>query len=390
MVDAPIRLLLVEDNPADARLLQEHLREVHSPAFELTWVDSLGEAESALAEKTFDALLLDLSLPDSSGMATVDRAQAAAAAAPVVVLTGLDDGEVALAAVRAGAQDYLVKGEAGPGLLARVVRYAIERKRLEEDRLRALERERRAREEAEAAYERAREATRQRDEVLGMVTHDLRSPLAGIGLAAEAALRKGRIDEETGLTLGSIQREADRLGRLLRDLLDVTSMEAGRFSVQEARCQVAGLLREATELFEPTAQERGIHLFVDFPESLPPVFVDRDRIEQVLSNLVSNAMKFTPKRGRIAVRAAMEGDTVRITVEDTGPGIPPEDQERIFDRFWQAARDRRHGGAGLGLAISRGIVDAHGGRIWADSRPAEGSAFHFTVPVGAADTGAST
>jgi phosphoserine phosphatase RsbU/P len=378
---SPLRLLLVEDNPGDARLFQEALREIDPCPFDLVWVKRMDEAEKALENGAFDAILLDLSLPDTQGLETVARTQEVAPSVPIVVLTGLDDEEVALEAVRRGAQDYLQKGEVPAPAMVRIVRYAIERKRAEEERRRLLKREQEARRQAEAASEEARRATRQRDEVLGMVTHDLRSPLTGIVLGATAALRRGALDEETARMVNAIRREAERMSRLLQDLLDVATIEAGRFAIRSRACDVAEVIEEATELFQPSAEEGGVVLETEVPAELPGIRVDRDRISQVLGNLLSNAIKFTPREGCVTVRARLQGAAVRVSVADTGTGIPPDHQEGLFDRFWQPAPDRKRAGAGLGLAIARGIVEAHGGEIWVESEEGKGSTFHFTVPT---------
>lgn len=380
MATRPIRLLLVEDNPADARFLQELLGELKSPSFDFVWVERLGKAETVLANATFDAVLLDLSLPDGHGMGSVARAQAAAPFTPLIVLTGLDDQNLAVEAVRSGAQEYLVKAEVSGPLLARVVRYSIERKRLEEVRRQLLAREREARAEAEAAFERARKATRQRDEVLGAVAHDLQSPLAGIALASAAVLRNVA-DPEAQKVISAIEREAERMNRLIRDLLDVASIEAGRLVVRRQSCDLAPLIREATELLESTFQYRGLAFQVEISEDLPPVLADRDRLSRVFSNLLSNAIKFTPRGGRVTLKATREGAAVRVSVADTGPGIPPDEHAHLFDRFACPPRLRPDGGTGLGLTIARGIVEAHGGQIGVESEVGTGSTFHFTVPA---------
>lgn len=269
----------------------------------------------------------------------------------------------------------------GEWLFTVVLRDITERMRAEEERARLLERERHARKSAETAFEEARKANRHRDEILGMVTHDLRSPLTGIVLGATAALRRGDLDEEAGRRVTAIRREAERMSRLIQDLLDVASIGAGQFAIRTRPCDAAEVIRESTELFQAGAEDRNVELEVDVPGDLPGIRVDRDRISQVVGNLLSNALKFTPEGGKVVVRATTRGAAVRVSVRDTGPGIPPKDQDQLFHRFWQPSPDRKRASAGLGLAIARGIVEAHGGEIWVESEDGQGSTFHFTVPT---------
>jgi signal transduction histidine kinase len=232
-------------------------------------------------------------------------------------------------------------------------------------------------------YQAAQHATKVRDEVLGIVAHDLRSPLNSISLwtqLVERLLQKlGSADLQTRSqeALGSIASACRRMSRLIQDLLDVARLEAGRLSVTMSLQTPASLLREAIDQASPEAT--GFQLHLEAPEAAPPVLADRDRILQVFSNLLGNALKFTPAGGEIWVGARVEGEQVRFHVRDTGPGIPPESLAHIFDRFWQANRtDRR--GAGLGLSIAKGIVEAHGGTIQVESEPGRGSTFSFTLP----------
>ena len=376
-----VQLLLVEDNPGDARLLRELLEEAEPEAFAITWVDRLAHAQTELEREMPDAILLDLSLPDGSGMATVRAVQAVAPTIPILVLTGLVDQAIALQAVQEGAQDYLIKGEVDGALVARAVRYAMERKLLEEERLRLLARERAARAEAEEAVERAERARRQRDEVLQMVTHDLRNPLSGIVIGAAAALMGSGMPEDAVRRVSAIQRAAERMNRLVQDLLDLSSIELGRLAMRRCPVAIEAVLREATELLGPEMAERGLLLDWSVPDRLPAVAVDRDRVHQVLSNLLANAVRFSPDSGRIGITAREQGTEVRVTVSDTGPGIPEDECTYVFDRFWRRERGQPTRGAGIGLAIAQGIVAAHGGRIWVESRVGEGSHFHFTLPL---------
>jgi signal transduction histidine kinase/DNA-binding NarL/FixJ family response regulator len=523
-----IRTLLVEDNPGDARLLRELLSEVTSLRTRLQHAARLSDAVEILRNETIDVLLLDLSLPDAHGVDTVSRANAAAPLVPIVVLTGLDDESTAIRAVHAGAQDYLVKGQVEPQLLGRAIRYAMERKRAEENARRLLH-EKAARAQAEEKRSRflsdvsrtlavtldyeatlssvaklavpiladcclldlvqdngirraafasrdsleaelpresrslasasddepavralrtnepvmledvphnvrdalclpsafppprsvislplvARSRTlgamtfvsaerpythddlalagelagraalaidnsrlyRAREEVLWVVSHDLRTPLSVMRGHIEL-MRSGSGAPDA---LDAVDRAAAHMNRLIQDLLDVTRLDAGTLAIQPRRLGINVLLEDAEEMLRPVAENSGLSLITDEPEGLPPLHADRDRVLQVLWNLVGNACKFTPPGGSVTLSVHPDGQMACFAVSDTGPGISEKDVPRVFDRFWQATRtDKR--GAGLGLSICRGIVEAHGGRIWVSSVLQQGSTFSFTLP----------
>lgn len=227
-------------------------------------------------------------------------------------------------------------------------------------------------------YDQARQAVRAREEVLGIVSHDLRDPVATISLAASSLLEE--LEYEPGRRrLEIIRRSADRVTAMIQDLLDVTRIEAGRLPVDPAAAAPASLLAEAREALEPVAARASLRLAAEAEDGLPAVLADRNRVLQVFANLVGNAAKFAPAGGTVTLRAERGEGEVRFSVADTGRGIAQEQLPHLFDRFWQADRtDRR--GLGLGLAIVKGIVAAHGGRVWAESAPGEGARFWFTLP----------
>ncbi len=236
--------------------------------------------------------------------------------------------------------------------------------------------------ETEAAL---REAIQDREHVLAIVSHDLRNPLSTITLTI-AQLQRLLSTEAAGSrmekALALLTSAAQRMGRLIDDLLDVTRLEAGRLSLRKGHHSVAGLIADALDVLRPmtsmTHHELRAELRAD--ADLIEVDADRDRVVQIFSNLIGNAIKFTPEGGHITLSVEQKGDEVCFAVRDTGPGISREEQSRLFERFWQAERaDRR--GIGLGLSICKSIVEAHGGRIWAESQPGEGSTFYFTLPV---------
>ncbi|RYZ06092.1 MAG: HAMP domain-containing histidine kinase [Myxococcales bacterium] len=222
-----------------------------------------------------------------------------------------------------------------------------------------------------------------RDEFMAMVSHDLRTLLGGIALSTALQMRHAKDDEAGRQTVDAarkIQRSTARMNRLIGDLIDVTSIEAGRLSMELELRDVVALIRETVEAFQPAASTKGIALEVELAEGTVLARFDHGRILQVLANLLSNAMKFTREGGRISLRVAPAGSDVLFSVSDTGSGIPPDQLEAIFERFWQVKQhDRR--GLGLGLFIARCVLDAHGGRVWAESELGRGSRFFFTLPA---------
>jgi signal transduction histidine kinase len=230
-------------------------------------------------------------------------------------------------------------------------------------------------------YLESQQAVRARDEVLAIVSHDLRNPLSAVTLASSLLQTSDGLEEDAREQLDIINISAKRMSRIIADLLDVTRLEGGkRLPIEPSRIEAGPLMREAYELFRAQAMVGGITLQCRVADDVPPLHADRHRVMQVLSNLIGNAMKFTPSGGVIAVNAEARADEVLFVVSDTGSGIPPEHIDKIFTPYWQAKRTERMG-AGLGLTISKGAVESHGGRIWVESEPGKGTRFLFTLPV---------
>jgi signal transduction histidine kinase len=232
-------------------------------------------------------------------------------------------------------------------------------------------------------YRAAQEAVRTRDDVLAVVSHDLGNPLSAIRIGTSLLLR-AMSEEERGTGgwqhLEAIRASTLQMERLIRDLLEVKRIEAGHLALQRRAVAPRALLSELREQFAAVAGEREITLEHELDETLPDVFADRDRTKQALSNLIGNALRFTPPGGRIVLEARAADHEVRFGVRDTGPGIPRDEAAHVFERFWQGRRDGQTG-VGLGLAIARGIVQAHGGRIWVDSESGGGAHLLFTLPA---------
>jgi signal transduction histidine kinase len=230
-------------------------------------------------------------------------------------------------------------------------------------------------------YGAVQEALRTRDEVLAIVSHDLRSPLHTINMSAELLLNLPLEEEKRRHHLEVIAESGARMNRLIQDLLDVARIEAGKtITIEPRRERADQLIRDVCDSFIVEARGKGVQIEAVVAGDLPALHIDRDRIMQVLSNLISNALRFTPEGGRITVRAQPDRKEVCVSVADNGPGIRPEDRESIFLPFWQSLQAGRTS-AGLGLTIARAIVEQHGGRIWVESPPGSGAEFKFTLPI---------
>jgi signal transduction histidine kinase len=238
----------------------------------------------------------------------------------------------------------------------------------------------------EVANDRLQELDRLKSDFVSNVSHELRTPLTAIKGAVDLILREvpGPLNEKQSHYLARVRSNTQHLAGLINDLLDLSKIEEGKIELQAARMSLGGLVHEVMETLKPIAAEKPIELEVTTLEPSILVWADRDKITQMLTNLIGNAIKFTPPHGRVMVSSACnDKDWVRVSVSDTGPGIPANERERIFDKFYQVAEigGPKPKGTGLGLAISKTLVELHGGKIWVESEPGRGSTFYFTLPA---------
>jgi signal transduction histidine kinase len=363
-------VLLVEDNRADARLIQLQL-----PADEFTvvHVERLADATLRLEAGDVDIVLLDLSLPDGEGGETIAWTLAAAPNTPVVVLTGLANDQVAVQAVRAGVQDYLVKDQLQGDLLPRTIRHAIERERLTNE-LDALR----------------RHQLESKDQLLSHVSHELRTPLNAVYQFVMLLIDEigGPLTDDQRDYLGIARRNIGQLGAMIDDLLDATRLQGGTLAIAPAATALDAAVDETCLALATEARGKGVALEVALDPALPLLRADPLRLRQVLANLVQNAVKFTPASGTVTVTArvdAAEPGIVKVAVADTGGGIAPEALPHVFERFRQgnASSVESRKGLGLGLYICRELVQRQGGRIWVERTSNRGTTMAFTVPTAA-------
>ena len=370
-MDKPLsRVLLIEDNPGDADLIRLRLVEAISDV-EVNCVDRLTTGLDSIEQKQPSLVLLDLNLPDSRGAETFRKVLSRAPGTPVVILSGQDDQELASKAVHQGAQDYLVKGDFDGKQLARAMRYAMERQAL----LTSLDMSRKQQLEF-------------KDQFLSHVSHELRTPLTCIHQFVSILLDglAGELKTEQREHLETAMRSVNQLRHMIADLLEATRAESGKIALAPRCMSMADTIRQAVAMFRSSAEKKRVGLEVGIDVRTPLVYADPGRILQVLTNLLDNAIKFTPPDGSVVVSTRLfETDPgfVYVSVSDTGRGISREGINLIFERLYQDpyAVDDSRKGLGLGLYIARQLVQRGGGRIWAESQPQQGSVFSFTVPV---------
>jgi signal transduction histidine kinase len=367
MSNKAVKVLLIEDNPAYTRLIREILAEAKGSPFKLECADRLATGLACLAQRRVDAVLLDLGLPDSQGLSTLVKVQAEALTVPVVVLTGLDDEALAVEAVQEGAQDYLVKGQVDSNLLRRSIRYAIERKRAEE-KARQLET--------------LKELDQVRSQLLANVSHELRTPLTTIKGYSTMLLdydrRLGRDEKQEYLS--AIDRATDRMTELVDHLLDMSRLDAGLLKLDKTPTNITALLQ--TTIAEARLRTPGHKMVLKLPKTALRLNGDGRRIRQVVDNLIENATKYSKVGSTVTIEARSQDSELVISVADQGNGIPRENLGNMFDRMFNLEHRlaQEPGGLGLGLALCKALVEAHGGRIWVESELGKGSVFRLALP----------
>ena len=459
--------MLIEDNPGDARLVQEMLDEGNSQ-FHLEWADHLQTGLELLDSEDIDLVLLDLGLPDNQGLDGFEKIHSRKPSVPVIAITGLDDEKVSTEGIRRGLQDCLIKGKVEGILLLRTINYAIERQRLQlelerfakelkdsEARLRniieqnvdgiiivdqngtirfvnnaavllferksdellgqnfgfpitvgektELEINRKSGEpltaemyvnqitwEGKIAYQASlrditehKQLAEAKDEFISTVSHELRTPLSIIKEAISLVLDgiPGEINERQKKILVTSKKNIDRLARLINDLLDMSKIKAGKVELRKTWVDVSSTIKKVVSAFESTAKEKGLELITRCPGDGIDIYVDEDKIIQLLTILIDDSIKFTSK-GSIEVYGQEKDEVVEYSVADTGIGVHKEYLPNLFDKFTQFGRvdGPWEKGTGLGLSIAKGIVEMHKGKIWVESEVGQGTKFTFTLP----------
>ncbi len=355
-----LRLIVVDHEPVHRASLRKALE--HSLRAEVVEVTTPEEAFATLAGAPTDCVLIDQDLPNKGALVVITQLRGDRNPVPLLLVTGLQDEDLLQQAMDCGVTDFFPKTDMSPRRLGFRVKFAIRLQATEVDNVKSIET--------------ATAAARARDEILAIVSHDLRGPLHAISLASEA-LREDAGDDAKRY-LGAIDRAGARAERLISDLLDASAIENGKLSLNSARINLSNVAKQAAQDHELVVKDSKASIAAVLPTEPVYVEADRDRLLQAVANLVGNAIKHA--RGTpIEISVDKRDGHAILAVADRGAGIPQTEMPHVFDRYWTGRA--RKGGAGLGLAIAKGIAHAHGGTIQVFSRPGEGARFEIALPL---------
>jgi signal transduction histidine kinase len=388
-------ILLIEDNPGDSRLIKEMLNEITSINYRLIIAETLKEGCEEIKKNDFILILLDLNLPDSSGIKTFDTVMNFAEKIPVVLISGMQDVELSLSLIKEGAQDYITKQDINSTLLGKTILFAKERKKLLSELIIAnkelafqnKEKEKRAA-ELVIAKDHAEQSDRLKSAFLANMSHEIRTPMNGILGFAELLKEPNLTGEEQQEYIEIIEKSGVRMLNIINDIVDISKIEAGLMEVNLTESNGNEQIEYIYTFFKPEVEGKGMQFSYrhGMLSSESIIKTDREKLYAILTNLIKNAIKYTNK-GAIEFGydyvVEMHGRaSLQFFVKDTGIGIPKDRQGAIFERFIQADISDKHSyqGAGLGLSISKAYVEMLGGRIWVESEEGKGSTFYFTIP----------
>lgn len=377
-----LNILAIDDDAADLEILRRTLGkitewEIHFHAFQ-----DPTEAWDHLEKLDLDLALLDFNIGTESGLDVLESIRSALEDLPIIMVTGCGSEEVAVKSLQMGASDYVVKETLSVSSLRRSISNALQKSTL----IRSI---RSYREHLEKTVD---SLTQRNQHILAFyhtVAHELKTPLAAVreflSLVSDGVAGPITQDQRTYLKLA--EESTHQVKQIIHDLLDSARLETGKFSIHRRPESISNTIVQALAGVALTAKLKSLEIEHEIPETLPEVFIDKERIQQVLMNLLTNSIKFTPSGGQIRVevtRCQKPGNLLEVTVTDTGVGLSEQQIEQVFEPFFQAENtDPRSTdtGLGIGLSISRDLVKLHGGDIWVESELGEGSRFCFTVPI---------
>lgn len=366
-----MKILLVEDSRTSVMLVKGLLQEDPLETYDLHVAGTLAEAQKRLAAETFDLILLDLTLPDSDGVATVDATFKAANGTGIVVLTSLSDEELGMAALRHGAQDFLVKDETYRRVLLRAVKYARQRSLAEK--------------EIREARDLAEFATRSKSSFIANLSHELRTPLNAVIGFSEMMLEgmTGDLTNKQHEYTTDIYKSGRYLLGLIGTVLDISKIEANKLELHDEVVDLSKIIGDVIERIDGAYHFEHVSITTDVAEDLPSVQGDQTMMTQVVTNLVNNAVKYSPDGGEVSVKAAVNGTgELLFVVADQGIGIAQDEIDKVLQPFGRTEQSRQRNieGTGLGLPLTKGLVEAHGGKLNIESEVGQGTTITVRLP----------
>ena len=378
-----INILLVEDDLAEARLIQEILQNFDLNRFVLTHVQRLQTGLNRLRQKQFDLILLDLTLPDSRGLSSVELLVNNFSSLPIVVLTNTNDNQLAIEAVRRGAQDYLVKRKINIEVLVRSIQYAIERQKASELLRETNENLTNQIQQKTSELMKAKEINHFQSELVSMFSHDFRNPLTTVLSCTELLHnKKDLLSEEKKVYLFQMLRNASKnMMQLVDEMLLVGQTESDTFQCNLTELDLELFCLELAEQLQFNADKRQIKLVFDAKGTIEQSAWDESLLRHILGNLLANAIKYSTDGSKVLFELIPQEQEVVFRIQDWGIGIPPEDLQNLFEPFHRASNVGRIPGTGLGLAIAKSCVEAHQGQINLDSEVDRGTTVTITLPL---------
>jgi signal transduction histidine kinase len=384
MSTEPEKVLVIDDEAVIRRLLHQRLS---NEGYDCQQAADAEEALDILKTTPVSLIILDIKMPGRSGLDLLPAIKLHYPDTAVIMATATDDIRVAVQCMKQGADDYILKPFDFEGILVSVNR-ALEQRHL---RLQLKEYQQHLKdrtEELKIAVRSTEAANRAKSEFLASMSHELRTPLNAIIGFSQVLLKQffGKLNEKQAQYITDVLESGEHLLSLINDILDLAKIESGKLELDLTDVNLKDLLESSMVMIKEKSLVHGIKLQCDVTEDLAGLTITADerRLKQVMFNLLSNAAKFTPDGGKISIHGIKENDSVTVTVTDTGIGIAPADQTRIFEEFYQirGGMKGKTPGTGLGLSVTKNIIDLHGGRIWVESEgEGKGSRFSFTIPV---------
>lgn len=369
--DANIRVLLVDDDEDDYLIIKNVFMRIVDSPFELTWCSSYEEAKEYIASHSHDVYLLDYRLGKHTGLELLEFAQAHKRSEPFILLTGVGDKKIENRSMKLAAADYLVKGSFNAELLSRTLRYALERKQVEEQRVQHLI-----------------ELNRTKDEFISLASHQLRTPATGVkqyvGMLLEGFM--GELSDAQRTTLVKAQESNERQLRIVADLLKVAQVDAGKVHLRKEPVDINHLVSDIIKEQHVNFENRNQTVQFTPTDSSLMLELDQSTIRMVLENIIDNASKYSPENSPIQVSINEDASDVCVRVIDKGVGIKQKDHDKLFEKFSRIDNplSTQVGGTGLGLYWAKKIIDLHMGRIEFESRPQVGTTFKVCLPKSAA------